>query len=86
MRPVTIYTRPFCGYCHEALSILQAKGADIHEISALDPQSRAEMLARSAGARTYPQIFIGQAHIGGCDELMALDAAGRLDALLREEM
>lgn len=83
MTPVTIYTRPLCGYCHRALSLLRKKGAAITEISAgFDPGKRQEMLARSNGASTYPQIFIGDKHVGGCDELYALESAGELDGLL----
>jgi glutaredoxin 3 len=82
MAHVTIYTRPFCGYCARALSLLQEKGADVTEIEAgMDPAKRREMMDRS-GRSTFPQIFIGAEHIGGCDELMALDAAGQLDARL----
>lgn len=83
MRKVTIYTKLFCPYCSRALALLTAKGAEIEEISAgFDPDKRAEMIARSGGGRTYPQIFIGDKHVGGCDDLMALDRAGKLDPLL----
>lgn len=83
MKSVTIYTRPLCPFCVKAISLLKKKGADISEVSAaFDNQKRAEMLQRASGARTYPQIFIGDFHVGGCDELYALDAAGKLDPLL----
>ena len=83
MAHVTIYTRPFCGFCARALGLLGEKGADFTEIEAgMDPARRQEMVERSAGAKTFPQIFIGETHIGGCDELMALDRQGKLDALL----
>ncbi len=83
MAHVTIYTRPFCGFCARALKLLQTKGADFTEIEAgFDPAMRKEMLERSGGRATFPQIFIGDAHIGGCDEIVALDEAGKLDALL----
>lgn len=83
MQPVTIYTKPFCPFCVRALALLKEKGADVNEISAaFNRDMREEMIARSGGKRTYPQIFIGETHIGGCDELMALDRAGKLDALL----
>jgi glutaredoxin 3 len=86
MTPVTIYTRPFCGFCARALSLLRAKGAEFTEIEAgFDPELRKEMVTRSGGGHTYPQIFIGEDHVGGCDELMALDNAGKLDALLAAE-
>lgn len=79
---VTIYTRPFCGYCARALRVLGEKGADFTEIEAgMDPEKRKEMMERS-GRSTFPQIFVGDQHIGGCDDMMALDAQGKLDALL----
>jgi glutaredoxin 3 len=82
MAHVTIYTRPLCGYCSRALALLNEKGADFTEIEAgFDPVKRQEMFDRSA-RRTFPQIFIGETHIGGCDEMMALEREGRLDALL----
>jgi glutaredoxin 3 len=83
MSKVEIYTRPFCGYCARALSLLNAKGADFMEIEAgMDPALRNEMIQRSGGRATFPQIFIGGDHIGGCDDLMALESQGRLDPLL----
>ena len=83
MAEVTIYTRPLCGFCLRAVKLLQSKGAAFTQIDAgFDPRKRAEMLERSGGAATYPQIFIGERHVGGCDELMTLEEAGELDALL----
>ncbi|MEE2690841.1 MAG: glutaredoxin 3 [Pseudomonadota bacterium] len=83
MKKVTVYTRPLCPYCVRALSLLQQKGAEVVELSAgFDAKLREEMLARSNGQRTYPQIFIGETHVGGFDELKALDDAGELDELL----
>ncbi len=83
MPPVTVYTKPFCPYCTRALNLLKQKGANVTEIEAgFDPAARKEMLARSGGGATYPQIFIGETHIGGCDDMMALERAGRLDPLL----
>ncbi len=83
MRPVTVYTKAFCPYCTRALSLLKRKGAQITEIDAtFDQQSRAEMVQRSGGRRTYPQIFIGDRHVGGCDDLHDIDARGGLDPLL----
>ncbi len=80
---VTIYTRPFCGYCARALKTLSDKGADFTEVEAgMDAALRQEMIQRSGGGATYPQIFIGDTHIGGSDDMMALDRAGKLDALL----
>lgn len=83
MAAVTIYTRPMCGYCARAVSLLSSKGVDFEEIDAgFDQAKRAEMVQRSGGGRTFPQIFIGDMHIGGCDDMMALERAGKLDALL----
>ncbi len=82
MAKVTIYTRPFCGYCARALSLLETKGADFEEIEAgMDPELRREMMDRS-GRTTFPQIFVGEQHIGGCDDMLALDRAGKLDPML----
>lgn len=82
MADVVIYTRPFCGYCSRAVSLLTEKGADFEEIEAgMDPKLRQEMMEKS-GRSTFPQIFIGGQHIGGCDEMMALERSGKLDALL----
>ena len=86
MSHVTIYTRPFCSFCARAVALLKDKGADFTEVEAgYDPALRKEMLARSNGATTFPQIFIGEQHIGGCDDMVALDDAGKLDALLSAE-
>jgi glutaredoxin 3 len=82
MSKITIYTRPFCGYCSAAVSLLRAKGVAFNEIEAgFDPQMRREMIARS-GRHTFPQIFVGDSHLGDCDEMMELERQGRLDALL----
>jgi glutaredoxin 3 len=82
MTHVTLYTRPFCGYCSRAVSLLRAKGVEFTEIEAgFSPKARHEMIERS-GRHTFPQIFIGETHIGGCDEMMELDRQGKLDALL----
>jgi glutaredoxin 3 len=82
MSHVTIYTRPFCGYCAHAVSLLKGKGVDFTEVEAgFDPAKRQEMMTRS-GRATFPQIFVGETHIGGCDEMVALDRAGKLDAML----
>ena len=86
MQQITIYTKPLCPYCARAMSLLKKKGAEITEISAaFDREKREEMLAKSNGKTTYPQIFIGEIHVGGCDDLMALDRAGKLDPLLNGE-
>jgi glutaredoxin 3 len=82
MAKVTIYTKYMCPYCHRAMELLKTKGAEIEEIDgASDPTVRAQMNAKS-GRNTFPQIFIGEAHVGGCDDLMALEARGGLDPLL----
>ena len=83
MAQVTIYTRAFCPYCSRAVSLLKRKNVDFEEIDAgMNAQKKAEMIQRSNGGRTFPQIFIGGTHIGGCDDMMALERAGGLDALL----
>lgn len=83
MQPVEIYTTPFCGYCRMAKRLLGEKGVAFSEIDvSADPALRAAMLERAGGRRTVPQIFIGPTHVGGCDELYALERAGRLDPLL----
>lgn len=83
MTKVTIYTRQFCPYCTRAIALLEEKGAEFNEIDAgMDPKLRAEMVSRSGGARTFPQIFVGETHIGGCDEMFALERRGGLDPLL----
>lgn len=83
MTPVEIYTTPLCGYCHAAKRLLSAKGVAFSEIDvSRDPALRATMQQRSAGGRTVPQIFVGATHVGGCDDLYALERAGKLDALL----
>lgn len=82
MAQVTIYTRAFCPYCSRAVSLLEQKGVEFDEIDAgMDAAKRKEMIQRS-GRTTYPQIFIGEQHIGGCDDMMALERAGKLDPLL----
>jgi glutaredoxin 3 len=83
MKAVTIYTKPLCPYCVRAMSLLKRKGAPVNEIcAAFDGEKRGEMIRRANGARTYPQIFIGDTYVGGSDELFALEEAGRLDPLL----
>jgi glutaredoxin 3 len=83
MRPVTVYTRAFCPYCTRALALLRKKGAPVREIDAtFDSAKKEEMIALS-GRRTFPQIFIGETHVGGCDDLHELDHRGGLDPLLQ---
>ncbi len=80
---VEIYTRPGCGYCSAAKSLLMRKTTPFteYDVSA-EPSRRGEMIARAGGGSTYPQIFIDAVHVGGCDDLHALDRAGGLDPLL----
>ena len=83
MKPVTIYTTPYCGYCLAAKRLLAGKGVGYAEIDvAADPSRRAEMVQRALGRRTVPQIFIGDEPVGGFDEIHALDRAGKLDPML----
>ncbi|HWP25521.1 MAG TPA: glutaredoxin 3 [Xanthobacteraceae bacterium] len=83
MLPVEIYTTRFCSYCHWAKELLKRKGVNFTEIDVTgNPELRTAMAARAGGETTVPQIFVGETHIGGCDELYALETAGRLDALL----
>jgi glutaredoxin 3 len=81
--PVVIYTKSTCPFCHAAKSLLRAKAAPFEEIGVDgDRAAQAAMAAKANGRWTVPQIFIGDAHVGGCDDLHALEAAGELDALL----
>ena len=83
MAHVTIYTKPYCPYCIRALSLLEQKGVDFTEVAAaFDPEKKAEMVQRSGGRMTFPQIFVGDRHIGGCDDMLALERSGQLDPLL----
>lgn len=86
MAEVTIYTRMMCGYCAAAKRLLDSKGVDYTEHDAsFSPDLRQEMISRANGRSTFPQIFIGDTHVGGSDELHALERSGRLDALLAGE-
>ncbi len=83
MKPVEIYTSPLCGFCIAAKRLLAKKGVSYSEIDVwAEPERKAEMIQRAHGGRTVPQIFIGGEHVGGCDELHALERAGKLDAML----
>ena len=83
MAPVEIYTTPFCPYCHDAKALLKQKNVAFTEIDvSRDRELRDKMTARANGRTTVPQIFIGATHVGGCDDLYALDNAGGLDPLL----
>ena len=83
MPRIEIYTTRWCGYCHAAKALLTRKGVTFTEINLSDePERRAEMMQRANGRYTVPQIFIGETHVGGSDDLHALERAGRLDPLL----
>ena len=83
MADVVLYTKPGCPYCHAAMALLDRKGATYTEIVASnDPARKAEMVERAGGRATFPQIFIGGEHIGGADDMSALDRRGGLDPLL----
>lgn len=83
MAHVEIYTKAFCGYCARAKALLTSKGVDFEEFDiTMGGPKRAEMLERANGGTTVPQIFIDGVHVGGSDQLAALDRAGKLDALL----
>jgi glutaredoxin 3 len=85
MAAIDIYTIRYCPYCFDAKELLSSKGADFHEIDVSgNRDKRQEMIARANGRDTYPQIFIGTTHVGGCDDLYALEEAGKLDALLAD--
>ncbi len=86
MQPVEIYTSPFCGFCHAAKRLLNQKGINFTEFDvSRDPALRQTMMKKANGRHTVPQIFIGESHIGGCDDLFALERAGKLDPLLQAE-
>jgi glutaredoxin 3 len=83
MAPVEIYTTPYCPYCLDAKALLKKKNVTFIEIDvSRDRELRVKMTQRANGGTTVPQIFIGATHVGGCDDLYALDGAGKLDPLL----
>lgn len=83
MKPVEIYTSPLCGFCHAAKRLLTQKGVSFAEVDIwANPDRKPEMIQRANGGRTVPQIFVGETHVGGSDELHALEREGKLDALL----
>jgi len=80
---VVIYTKPGCPYCSTAIDLLKRKGVDFDEVVASrDAERKAEMIRRSGGRTTFPQIFIDETHVGGCDDMLALESRGGLDPLL----
>ena len=82
MKQIIVYSKEICPYCVRAKSLLQRKGAAFTEIKITDEKIKNEMIKKSGGRMTVPQIFIGDFHVGGCDDLYALEAAGKLDELL----
>ena len=83
MKPVEIYTSPFCGFCHAAKRLLTQKGVSFSEIDVRQqPEKRQEMMTRANGRHTVPQIFAGGTYVGDCNDLYALDRAGKLDKML----
>ena len=84
MPKVEIYTTKWCPYCHAAKSLLEGKGVAYEEVNAEDPEIRMAMVDRAHGRRTVPQIFIGETHVGGYDDMAALERRGQLDPLLAE--
>ena len=83
MPRIEIYTKTFCPYCWRAKTLLESKGVSFHEISVdFGGTQKETMVQRANGRTTVPQIFIGETHVGGCDELLALERAGELDALI----
>lgn len=85
MKTVEIYTKPTCGFCFAAKRLLSNKGVSFSEIDVMRaPERRQEMMQRAKGRHTVPQIFVGETHVGGFDDLSALERAGKLDALLTQ--
>ena len=83
MKKVEIYTRPLCGFCSAAKSLLNKKKVNYQEIKVWDnPDLKPEMVQRAGGRSTFPQIFIDGKHIGGCDDLLALERSGKLNKIL----
>ena len=83
MNKVVMYTTPICGYCAAAKRLLSSKGVAFEEIDVMrDPSKRAEMIDKANGRRTVPQIFVGETHVGGFDDMAALERDGKLDPLL----
>jgi glutaredoxin 3 len=82
MAAVTIYTKAWCPYCSAAKELLSKKGISFEEVDVSNRAEQAAMAQRAGGRSTVPQIFVGDTHIGGCDDLYALESAGRLDPLL----
>lgn len=85
MSNVTVYSSMLCGYCARAKKLLKSKGVEFDEIDVMmEPLRRKEMIQKAGGRTSVPQIFVGATHIGGCEELFALEESGKLDSLLAE--
>lgn len=84
MSEIIIYTKEMCPHCLSAKTLLKNKGATFNEIKIVDDATKEEMIKKSNGRKTVPQIFIGDYHVGGCDNLYALDFIGKLDSLLKK--
>lgn len=84
MKKVEIYTTRWCPYCFAAKDLLDAKGVAYDEVNAEDPEVRMQMVTRAHGRRTVPQIFVGDTHVGGYDDMAALERRGQLDPLLAD--
>jgi len=83
MKSVEIYSSPLCGFCHAAKRLLKSKGIEFSEVNVLtSPGRKPEMIQRAGGRTSVPQIFIGDTHVGGCDDLFELERAGKLDTML----
>jgi glutaredoxin 3 len=83
MKEILVYSKEICPYCVRAKALLSRKGAAFKEIKITDDATKEEMIKKSGGRMTVPQIFIGDLHVGGCDDLYALEASGKLDELLK---
>ncbi|GGE45991.1 glutaredoxin 3 [Primorskyibacter flagellatus] len=82
MKPVVIYTTPICGYCAAAKRLLDSKDVEYTEIDVMTDATKKQEMMQRAGRHTVPQIFIGDNHVGGCDDLYALERSGKLDPML----
>jgi glutaredoxin 3 len=82
MKPVVIYTTPICGYCAAAKRLLDSKDVEYTEIDVMTDAAKKQEMMQRAGRHTVPQIFIGENHVGGCDDLYALERSGKLDPML----
>lgn len=83
MKKITIYTKEICPYCVKAKALFKRKNLEFFEIKVEDEKIKAEMVVKSGGRMTVPQIFVGDFHVGGCDDLYALDTQGKFDELLK---